>query len=324
MSSNFQSKSFKILINFIIYIFIFNTQAQEQQEKIESLQVLEQNETLEQKFISSNKAISNWFDSLAEGIDLFLVGKQLHTTQNDTSVKITNSTYASEGKNALNQTAIAINPRFPNLEKYWNLKFTNYDEQEDERDSENKILRQTPRETNYGATIGLFRRFGNVRTAFQPRIELQSPLNVSHSLSFESVADFETFKFNPKLNLFAHATIGTGISQSLNFNFELTPIFSLTLINEGTYEEKLHKYSVHNGISIGQSISSINAMSYSLLFTSNNRENYHLDSYSISTTWYHLFYKQILDLQLTPHLDYLQSENFSGHAGLTLQLNLRF
>ena len=298
--------------------------ADEAQEQITNPKNQQKNESFEQKFIQSNKAISNWFYSLAEGIDLFLVGKQLQSERNQTNVKIEYSTYSGEGKEASNQTVLVINPRFPNLEKYWNLKFTTYDEQEDERGAENNLLRQTPHETNYGATIGLFRRFGGIRTAFQPRIELQNPLKVSHSLSFETIADFQTFKVNPKLNFFANATSGTGVFQSINFNFNLTNIFSLTLINEGTYEEKLHKYSVTNGFSIGQFISNTNAMAYSLLFFSHNRDNYHLDAYTLTATWYHLFYKRILDIQLTPHLNYLHSNNFKGQAGLTVQLTLSF
>lgn len=324
----FQSKSFKVLLknsisnlilSFLVLFFI-RTNAFAKVEKISDIK----EETLEQKFINSNIAISKWFDSLAEGIDLFLVGEQLQKGRNETNVKVENSTYSVEGKNLTNQTSFIINPRLPNLEKYWNLKFTTYDEQNDERSAEKHLLRQTPRETNYGATLGLFKKLGRVRTSFQPRIELQNPLKISHSLAFETIADYQVFMINPKLNFFANATRGTGVFQAINFNFTLTKIFSLTLINEGTYEEKLNKYSVTNGFSIGQSISDKNAMAYSFLLFSNNRDNYHLDAYSLSATWYHLFYKKILDLKLTPYLNFNNSLDFKGQPGLTLQLTLNF
>lgn len=315
-----QSKSFKTLIIFFLFF------ASVKSEAIKSFSRIDEDEekTLEQKLIESNVAISKWFESLAEGIDLFLVDKQLQYVQNETNVKIENLTYLVEGKGATNETNLVLNPRFPNLEKYWNLKFTTYDDQSDERGIDKDYLRQAPREKNYGATIGLFSKFGKIRAAFQPRIELRSPLTVSHSLTFETVADYKTYQINPKLEFFAHSTKGTGIFQALNFNFILTNEYSLTLINEGTYEEKLNKFSVIHGFSIGQAISQNDAMTYGFFTFSNNRDNYHLDSYSFSTSWYHLLYKKILDTQLTPHLDFTRAESFKGQLGLTLQVTLNF
>lgn len=279
--------------------------------------------SFEEKFISGNKAISAWFDSMADGVDLFLVGKRLTNTRNETSVKIENSTYSQEGTGVINETNLLVNPRFPNLEKYWSLKFTTYDEQET-RGTDKGYLRQTPRQRNLGASVGLFRKFGAVRTVFQPRIELQDPLKISHSLAFETVADFTTFQFNPKFEFFANANKGVGIFQAFNFNFTLNEVLSLTLINEAEYEDKLHKYSVTNGFSFGQFISETDAMAYSWLFFSNNRDNYHLDSYSLSVTWYHLFYKKILDFKLTPHLDFSTITDYKGSYGTTLQITLNF
>ena len=319
MSGGFQSKSFKILLLFFL-AFTFHTNIV--WAKIDRID--EKELTLEQKLIDSNIAVSKWFESMAEGIDLFLVDKQIQTGRNQTNVKIENSTYSVEGQNLTNETSLIINPRFPNLEKYWNLKFTTYDEQEDGRGASKTYLRQAPRQKNYGATVGLFKKFGEIRTAFQPRIELQDPLNVSHSLAFETVAEMERYKINPRLEFFASALKGTGIFQAINFNFTLNQIYSLTLINEGTYIEKLHRYSVSNGISLGQGISQNDAVSYSFFVFSNNRDNYHLDSYSLAVSWYHVVYKKILDFQLTPHLDFSRDRGFAGLGGATFQVTINF
>jgi hypothetical protein len=281
-------------------------------------------ETFEEKFISKNRAFSLWFDSVADGLDLFLVGKRITKTKNDSYIRIENNTYSQSGLPTTNETSLLINPRLPNLEKYWNLKFTSYDEQENGRGTENDYLRQTPRERNYGASLGLFRKFGAVRTIFQPRIELKNPLAISHSLAFESVADFTTFQINPKLEFYASASKGTGIFQALNFNFSLNEIFTLTLINEGDYQDKLHNYSVTNGFSFGQYINADNALDYAWLFFSNNQDNYHLDGYSLSLSWYHLVYKKILDFRLTPHLDFGKDHEFRGSPGITFQITLNF
>jgi hypothetical protein len=281
-------------------------------------------ESFEEKFISTNREFSLWFDSLADGLDLFLVGKRITQAKNESFIRVENTTYSQSGVPTTNETSLLINPRLPNLEKYWNLKFTSYDEQESDRGTEKDFLRQAPRERNYGASLGLFRKFGAVRTIFQPRIELKDPLAISHSLAFESVADFTTFQMNPKFEFYANATKGAGIFQALNFNFTLNKIFSLTLINEGDYQDKLHKYSVTNGFSFGQYIDEDNAMAYGWLFFSNNQDNYHLDSYSLSMSWYHLVYKKILDFSITPHLDFAKKQSFQGSPGVTFQISLNF
>lgn len=320
MHACFQSKSFKILVLLSLTIISIRSEAIDTISRIDD----DKEKTLEQQLIEGNVAISKWFDSLTEGIDLFLVHKQLKSEPNTTNVKIENLTYSIEGKGVSNETLLSINPRLPNLEKYWNLKFTTYDDQVDSRGADKTYLRQTKRQVNYGASVGLFAKFGKIRTAFQPRIDLQDPLSVSHSLAFESVADFKTYRINPKLEFFANSSRGTGIFQAINFNFILNNIYSLTLINEATYEEKLHRLSVTNGLSLGQVLSATDAMTYGFFMFANNRDNYHLDSYSLSATWYHLLYKKILDFQLTPHLDFSQSVDYTGQSGLTLQITLNF
>ena len=319
MCACFQSKSATTIILF--YFILFSTKASAI-NKLERIDLEEK--TLTQRLIEENVAISKWLLSKAEGIDLFLVDKQLQAGRNETNIKVENATYSIAGEGVTNQTSLSINPRLPNLEKYWNLKFTTYDEQQDDRGANKSNLRQTPREQNYGATVGLFRNFDKIRVAFQPRIELQDPLNVAHSLAFDTVANLKDFRINPKLEFFANAKNGTGVFQALNFNFILNNIFSLTFLNEGTYEEKLHRLSLTNGLALGQMISPTNSLNYSFYMFSNNRDNYHLASYSLSTSWYHIIFKKILDFQLTPHLDFTNLRDFKGQAGITMQFTLNF
>lgn len=279
---------------------------------------------LAEDLIKTNKAISNWFDSVAEGVDLFLVGKKVTSRRNDSKIIVENTTYSRESENFLNVTSISVNPRFPNLEAYWNLKFSTYDDQNSNTRTERGYARGRPREQNYAATIGLFRKMRDVRVAFEPRIELQDPLKVSHSISFESVIDFKKYEINPKFQLFAHATKGTGTFQAMNLNFHLTDIYSLTFINEGEYEEKLHRLTVNNAVSLGQVISDTSALAYGVSFISNNRPNYHLDAYSWSVSWSQVIYRRILDYQVTPHLDFTREEDFRGFVGLVFSLNVHF
>jgi hypothetical protein len=147
---------------------------------------------------------------------------------------------------------------------------------------------------------------------------------VSHTLSFESVAEYKGFQVNPKLEFFAYGDRGVGAFQALNFHLKLSRVFALTFVNQGEYTEREHKYSVSNGLSLGQEVSETQALSYNLFFLSNNRPNYHLESYSVSVTWSEVLYKKILDYAITPHLDFDDVRRFAGAPGLTFDLNLNF
>lgn len=278
----------------------------------------------EKRLIESNIAISEWFDGVAEGLDLFLAGKKVTARPNESFVRIENTTAVSEGKAVVNSWGLTVVPRLPNLEEYWHLKFATYDEREDKRNAKNAYLRQTPRQRNPGATVGVFRKLGNVRTSFEPRIELQDPLKVSHSLTFESVARQKTYEINPKLELYASPDKGVGTFQALNFNFSFSKMYSLTLVNQGDYEERIHLYTVTNGFSIGQVLNPKQAFSYNLLFVSNNQPSYHLVSYNLSVAYSQVLYKRILDFQIIPNLDFQKEVSFKGVAGLTVSINLNF
>lgn len=277
----------------------------------------------EERFIHYNIKISEFIDGVAKKIDRYLVGDDVTKRENETSVRIENISNSTEGETVTNISNLNINLRLPNVEDYFQLKFTTYDPNED-RGSRRKYVRPVGRPRNYGATVGLFRKLGDVRTAFQPRIELQDPLKVSHSLSFDTTAKMNTYEFNPKLEFFANPDKGTGIFVALNYAFFMNDVFTLNWINEGEYEEKRNQFSTNLGLSLVQEFNERSTFAYSLFFLSNNRPVYHLEAYSLSVTYSQLLYKRILDFQLIPHLDFSTQRNFKGAAGLTFVLNLNF
>ncbi|MFS4459500.1 hypothetical protein [Bdellovibrio sp. HCB2-146] len=278
----------------------------------------------EEALIQGNINISEWFDSFADGLDLFLVGKRVTKRQNQTRINIETSFVTTEIEPFSSAANLGFNLQLPNVEEYWSLKFSSYDEQQEQRNLKNAYLRTTPRQKSYGATVGLLANLGKVRTRFEPRIELQDPLKVSHSLTFDSIAKTKHFEINPELELYANSDVGVGSVQSLNFYFRFTNIYSMTLLNQGNYEEKSHFYNVDNGISFGQVIDGSSGLSYNLIFNSNNRAHYHLESYNISLSYSKVLYKRILDFQLIPNVDFAEDLGFKGVAGLTLNINLQF
>ena len=281
-------------------------------------------ETFEEYLIRNNKELSEWFDSQAEAIDLFLVGHKLTTKKNETTFRIENSSFVKERETFNNTTGFRIVLRLPNLEKYWQLQFTSYDEVEDKRGAKNKYVKQAPKDQNYGATIGWFQNLGKIRTSFQPRIELQDPLKVSHSFTFESLINVNTFHVNPKLELFAHPDKGVGIFNAYNFDFPLNRFFSLTWINEGEYQEKNHVLGVTHGLSLGQHLNSKKSISYNIFCDYNNRPDYHLLGYNLSVSWSEIIYRKILDYRVTPYLEFIGEKGFVGVPGLNINFYLTF
>lgn len=282
-------------------------------------------ESWEQKAIESNIRVSRWFDSVAEYVDLFVAGRRVTTRRNETNVRIENSSVYKEGEGYNNSTAFNFNLRLPNVEEYWSLKFTSYNEEEERRSGENAQYRQRPRDKNYGASIGFFRKLGNIRAAFQPRVELSNPLKVSHSLAFDTTTDInDRAQFNPKIELFAGSDRGTGVFDQLNFGVQLNPIYSLSIVNQSTYEDKTHNFVVAQGVSVGRQVIKNGGIAYSLFFNSDNRTTYHLVSYSVATTWSHLLYSKILDYNISPHVDFAKELSFTGRFGLNFNVNLQF
>lgn len=281
-------------------------------------------QSLTDKAISNNLAISRWLDEMATELDLFLVGKRVTDRKNETNIKIDNSTYIEEHKQLNNTTSFNLNLRLPNWEDYWQLKFTSYDESEERRGIQRGPLRKTPRERNYGASVGFFRQLGDVATSFQPRIDLGSRLKVSHSLGFDTKIDQKTYELVPKLEFYAKAEQGTGIYHSFNINIPLNEIFAISFINNAEYEDKKHNFTVANGFAVAHGITERSSFAYSLIFGSNNRENYHLEDYTLSVTWSHVVYKKILDYQIIPYLGFPRTRSFKATPGITFNVGLMF
>ncbi|WP_413557393.1 hypothetical protein [Bdellovibrio sp. HCB209] len=280
--------------------------------------------TFEEDLIEGNKNISRFFDSFAGGLDLFLAGQQYTDKANTTTAVFETSAYYNSKEGLQNDISFDFNLRLPNVEEYWQVTFTSYDETA-ERGVSQEYLRSTPRTRNPGATFGFMKQLGNVRTSFQPRLSFAGSFKISHTLTFESIAEqSKTYRINPKLQFYADADKGTGMFQGLNFNFSLSRYYSLTFVNEGDYVDREHTYTVTNGVALGQWFSRTANLSYNVFFTSTNRPNYQLYSYNLSVAFSQILYKNILDYQIQPLLDFSQKYDFAVNPGANFHLYIRF
>lgn len=281
-----------------------------------------ENEGWMTRILRKNVEWSEQLDAMAEGIDVYVIGRKVTKRKNESQIRLENSSFFESG-GVNNITSINADVRLPNIEDYWQLKFSSYDEQADRRGIKRGNYRQNPRPQNYGATIGLVQAIGPVKTLFQPRIELKNPLRVAHSLVFETVADLSTWQANPKIEFFANPESGTGVFGQLNFNFIFTPIYSVLWVNDGQYVESANLLTTNNGLSLLQIVDDSSFLSYSIFINSNSRPNYRLNSYSLSVAWSQMIYRNILDYQIIPNLNF-QTSHFKGIPGLIFNLNLTF
>lgn len=281
-------------------------------------------ETTKQYFVRKNIAIADWFDGVADGIDLFLAEERYPRIKNKTSATAETSVYYNRAEGFSSAFSFNVDLRLPNFEQYWMLTFRSYDETQ-ERKAQDRYLRRAPRERNLGATLGFFKKLGNIRTAFQPRIAFSATPAISHSLIFESLAEIQDhYWFNPKLEFYANPNKGAGTFQAINFNFQLSTLYSLTFVNEGDYEGRRQFYTVTHGVSLGQKVSAKKSLGYNVFISFINKPNYQLDGGNISVTWKHIVYQKILDYQVTPYVDFRQSRSYEGNPGITASINLIF
>lgn len=280
--------------------------------------------SFEENFLETNEAISKWFVDVADDIDIFLMGERITAKPNQTKLKIEDSLIFKDYEKMKNQPSISINLRLPNTEEYWNLKFTSYDENKERRATDKGAINKSRRTKDYGASLGFFQKMGKVKASFQPRVSFSNSLKLSHTLAFESLIDQRTFQINPKLSFYGNNDNGTGVVIALNYFIPLNRIWSLTFVNDGDYVSRSHLFSTTHGLSFHQYLSMIKSMRYEIMFDSKNQPNYHLDTYTFSLTWSHLIYKNILDYQVTPFLEFASLRNFRGALGAVFTVGLSF
>lgn len=279
---------------------------------------------LQKTLLKDHNTLSSLFDDLAHRLDTLLVGKKLVRTRNETKVILENSNVLIEGVGVDTTNNVAVNLRLPNTEKYWQLKFTNYDQQTTNRGVRGAYLKQNAGQRNYGATVGFFRNFENVQFLFRPRILLQDPLNISHSMSLETALKNKYWDFSPKLELFASPDKGTGVFTSLNTGYQIDETYSVTFVNEAEYQERFHLFTVTQGIAFGQVLDDISSLSYNLFFISTNQPNYSLDNFNVSVAYNAIVYKDIIDMQFIPGITFSKLRRWHGVSSLAVNFNIYF
>lgn len=319
-------KSNVILLIFIA-LFSFSIRAAEKTKNEDKLpSPKEEFSPFEEMLIEKNKAISSEIDTAADKIDVMLAGKRVTDEKNKTQVKIESAGYWGEGGEPDLSAQFGVALRLPNLEKKWQLTFTSYDENEENRGVENRQFRREAKERNYGAGIAFFNRFGKVNTSFQPRLELKDPLDMSYVLKFEPDSQAEPGQVHvlPRLEFFAQPDKGVGVFNSYNLIWPLNIFYSITYLQEFEYEDADNKFTSNNALSLIERVTDRGSFSYSIAATSNNREAFHLQQYGFAVNWLEIAYEETIEYSLGPTWDFIKENHFKGVVGFRVTLNFMF
>lgn len=281
-------------------------------------------ETFEQKALGVTDSLAKRVDSMAESIDIMLAGKRYTRKPNSSSANVNQFVTYREGGKVDTSTDFGINLRLPNLERRWQLRFTSYDEEEENRDLQQQRVRTRARPRDYGAGLFFFEKLGNIKTTFQPRLELKDPLEVSYVLRFESQAEKGFFRLIPRMDLYADPQKGTGEFLSLEIIMELSKRLELSIQNTEEYRERENFFTTQHGISLDRSLDDKRAVGMGVTAGSHNRYHFHLDSLVASVSYAQLIYKDRLSFALTPFQSFVKNEHFKGKSGVTFTLNMMF
>lgn len=217
-----------------------------------------------------------------------------------------------------------VNLRLPNLEERWAVRFSSYDVNREERGVRNQQQRTRPRELNYGAGLFLLQELGNIKTTFQPRIQLKDPLETSYTLRFESSAEVLAFSVDPRLEFFADSERGTGQFLSLNMQLSAQKDVSIVQFNEEQYENAEKLLTTLHGISISRNVGERKGVSTTLSFASRSRPAFHLSDLTWSAAYSAEPYRRVFAYSIGPLWVFAKEERFKGNVGLSMDLQFIF
>lgn len=277
----------------------------------------------EKSVVEQNSSISERFDIWAEELDIFLTGKKTVFIPNETTITFANSFSWIEGGQFSYTPQFRLSLDLPNLERKWQLKFSNQDDRENRGINQNR-LRTNPNTNSYGAGVGVFNKIGQVDTEFMPLLEYRGEFQMSYVLKFTKNMENDRWKFDPQLELFARPDTGTGEFTRTNLKYKFKPEVSLDLINEQQYSDGDNIFTTNHGFRFNHMYRKNIYGHQALIFEFINREAYHMARYVVSTSIEHQFLRRVLHYSVTPYLAFAKDMDFKGAPGVNFDLLLIF
>lgn len=278
-------------------------------------------QTLSEETVEAQQAVSEQVHRAAEFIDLTLAGKKYSDVRNTSQVSVSQQVSLTEGGVWHQSTDLGVNLRLPNVEKQWQARFSTYDEEEEDRDLNRRLIGTGTREKNPGAALLFFKKLGDIKTTFQPRVQLTNPLQVGYVLKFENEGQIKWLKIKPTFELLADANKGAGEYFSLGFYEKLGGRWSSSQQNEEEYDEAGNAFTTRHGVTFDYQLNDTQGLGWATVLSSANHD-FHLDSVNVSMAFNHQLIKKILRYTFSPFLGFAKADNFKGKAGVMLYVEL--
>lgn len=311
-----------------IAIFLFAAAAHSQQSDIKAVHDAEADSTgvhsFEERSIEFSKFISQKLEQAAEKIDITLAGKKYTRKKNPSTINVTQYVTHLEDTGLTTSTDFGINLRLPNFEKRWQVRFSSYDEDKENRDLSQRRVRTRTRERDFGASFQFFETLGKIKTTFQPRLKLASPPTLSYILRFQSEAKGKNIRLVPRVDFFTDPDKGTGEFFSLDFQWEISKRSDLSLTSSEEYRDHENYFTTQHGISYDYSLTPARAIGGSYSLRSINRPSFGLDSMTVAGAYTQEILREVLKYSISPFLDFDKDYHFKGKAGITLNMEAVF
>jgi hypothetical protein len=270
------------------------------------------------------KSLSDTITRDAKWLDLLLAGKKYTTDVNKSTAELKQHLSWRDFSGFNNSTDFNLDIRLPNLEKRWALRFSSYDENEEERDLSNAAVRLRPREKRPGAALVFAQELGNIKANFQPRLLLKDPLVLNYILRIYSDGAFGRFKFGPQLQLFADAEKGTGELGSFDVSYKFSEFTGMSFRSDEEYSDFENKFATNNSLSLGHALREDLGISLVGSAFSNNEPVFILQSLNAAISFSQVLKAKRLSYSLTPYLDFPRANAFHGIFGVSLEMTVSF
>lgn len=280
--------------------------------------------TIEDRLIAESEAVSKKIEGTVERFDLYAANRKYVDEPNRSRVAIHNNFSLREGGVRTYAPHLGVHLHLPNLQKKLQLRFSTYDQDLESRGINKSRYRPLPKEPVYTGGLALFQGLGKIKTEFRPLVEFEKKATTSYLFRFWTTLEHGAFSIEPEGQLFARSDTGTGQYVGLNFGYQLNASNGLTLLNEEQYTDGDNTLLTNHGIKWGHQYNDLMSFQNSLIFETNNRSAYHLETYVYRLTFEHMLRENLLHYSFTPYLTYEKSELFQPRAAIDFKVQIIF
>lgn len=279
---------------------------------------------LENYLIEKNEAITRQLDDWAEKLDLYFAKDRYVDVPNQSRLTIYNAFTLREGGKRVYSPHVGAKLHLPNLQQKLQLNFTNYKSDATGRGVAENRYRTVPDDNAYTTSLSLFEDLGDVHTEFRPLLEFTDRLQTSYLFRFTSDAVRGDFTLEPEAQIFARSDTGTGEFVALNGGYKLGKDDGLKLINEEQYTDGDNTLSTNHGFKWVHHFDDVIYQETAFVMESNNRSIYHLDRSVLSSTFHHLWRKNVVHYSITPYWIFDKTAKFYPLTALDFQVEIIF